>query len=125
MRVHFRLPFRFSSVFLPGPVFWTLLPFTLPFVFRFSSGVASLERLSFKLPFTLPFLFRDHVFFKNVDSGDFVIPNFNFDGRSLIALHRGLQRKSCTSGTRAQAHTTMYEDYKTVVCRSAKVFGER
>ena len=54
----FRLPFRFSSVFLPGPVFCTLPPFTLPFLFRFSSGAASLEELLFGLPFTLPFLFR-------------------------------------------------------------------
>ena len=54
----FRLPFRFSSVFLPGPVFCTLPPFTLPFLFRFSSGAASLEDLLFRLPFTLPFLFR-------------------------------------------------------------------
>ena len=54
----FRLPFRFSSVFLPGPAFCTQPPFTLPFLFRFSSGAASLEVLLFGLPFTLPFLFR-------------------------------------------------------------------
>ena len=48
----------YPSVFLPGPVFCTLPPFTLPFLFRFSSGAASLEVLLFGLPFTLPFLFR-------------------------------------------------------------------
>ena len=94
------------------------LPFTLPFFFRFSSGTCILYTTSVyssvSLPFlfrgcefrgiaiwasvyssvSLPFLFRDHVFFKNVDSGDFVIPSLSFDCRSFIALHRGLKRLS-------------------------------
>ena len=94
------------------------LPFTLPFFFRFSSGTCILYTTSVyssvSLPFlfrgcefrglavsasvyssvSLPFLFRDHVFFKNVDSGDFVIPSLNFDRRSFIALHRDLKRLS-------------------------------
>ena len=94
------------------------LPFTLPFFFRFSSGTCILYTTSVyssvSRPFlfrgcefrgiaiwasvyssvSLPFLFRDHVFFKNVDSGDFVIPSLSFDCRSFIALHRGLKRLS-------------------------------
>ena len=38
---HFRVTFRFSSGFLPGPAFsasWKLLPGYLPVFFRFSSG---------------------------------------------------------------------------------------
>ena len=46
------------SVFLPGPAFWALPPFTLPFTFHFSSGTATFEHMHFVLPFTLPFLFR-------------------------------------------------------------------
>ena len=34
------------------------------------------------------------MFFKIVDSGDFVIPSLSFDCRSFIALHRGLKRLS-------------------------------
>ena len=70
------------------------LPFTLPFFFRFSSGTCILYTTSVYSSVSLPFLFRDHVFFKNVDSGDFVIPSLNFDRRSFIALHRGLKRLS-------------------------------
>ena len=94
------------------------LPFTLPFFFRFSSGTRILyttsvySSVSLPFPFrgcefggiavwasvyssvSLPFLFRDHVFFKNVNSGDFVIPSLTFDRRSLMALLRGSERLS-------------------------------
>ena len=84
----------YPSVFLPGPVFCTLPPSTLPFLFRFSSGAASLEELLFGLPFTLPLLFQDHGFLEMMGSRGFVAPSLTFGRRSLIALLRGFERLS-------------------------------
>ena len=66
-KICLRLPLFFSYDFLPGPVFCAVPPFTLPFLFRFASGIASLRELLVVLPFTLTFLFQDQVFWKNAD----------------------------------------------------------